>query len=883
MISNIYKIRILLAGIIIALSGCNAREFDYSPEVVDEPLLTVSFTDKDAHTRSLSDQPLTKESLSFFLFEKTDDSTAKFIFSPDVSKTSISKDNNLSNTYNVSFKIPDKEYEGIHMVVLHNYKGLKPTVGQKLSDFSKTHLVDGFKTILSRKSIPFYGLTSFTVDRKQINASVILRNPLAKINFKVDDNLFDDSIHKYMISSLASVRVYRTLDKSSIAVDPLNVDNQGLVFAPTIPSDAQYYLNDGNSSLDIADADKQPLLFDFSSAPLKEYRDQINIPEVFNKPNDLRKNVASIVVGVYLSDPKYSGQQRYYRLDFAEYETNNLTPKKFLSVLRNHIYNFTLGGVQTEGTDDPTEALEAPSSIWLDLQVWNDEDLSSIINGEYYLSMESSDIKLDYIQGSSSSIPFKTNIEGDLESSIRLSWGDAQEATSDYFTARVVSRNGGHFIEIQSKNENASAVALEDILHVYVMNHSFKFKVIQKDKRPDFYISQTDYSVNGVYVRNQNLVDGVHTIRVRLYARNKSERLNGLKYEITANPMEGLYIDDLSGYFDNVKLEVESGLQYQDVLINIKGMSPYAKNKRLTILATGKEESYLNAIIPYAYIPKKVLGLFGSSSTNKLSQNQGFSRLIGSPENFGLDVNSLVKAEPISYVESSDANLQGLIQRENPDVIIWGDGYALSQSQAQILRNYMTARNDLGGPGVVLGLNGTQSSVVALFSALGMTSGSPSSVSLSHTYNSISGGNAGLTQNRYRLPVYDWDLGVNGSFGALGTRYIQLSSSDLSLTNLNFEYVLKYTGNLAFGQSKDRFDYAVSSCRLVGYPLFWVGSNKFLDSAQWLFSGNKLNNYPETKYTESKEIYDMKLTTNSVFFANMLEWSFHTAEYGLNN
>ena len=98
-------------------------------------------------------------------------------------------------------------------------------------------------------------------------------------------------------------------------------------------------------------------------------------------------------------------------MDFAEYTKGEIGPKSFRSVLRNHIYNFTLGGAQTPGTGDPDEALTAPSSLWLDLQVWNQEDISSIVNGEYYFRMESSDIKLGYQAGSSISIPYKTNIK----------------------------------------------------------------------------------------------------------------------------------------------------------------------------------------------------------------------------------------------------------------------------------------------------------------------------------------------------------------------------------------------------------------------------------------------------------------------------------------
>ena len=884
MTQYIYKLKNILFALILVFSGCNSTDFDSASIETDEvTTINISFKDEGVQTRSNSgqaDSSLSKETLSFFLFKKDEQGDTRFLLAPDMDKVTVSKDNTQENTYNISFKIPDARYGKVLMVALKNYEGPNPSKLQSNPEFCEANLIANYKDLIQDNNVVLYGDTEFDGNKKNINAKIQLINPLARVDINIDHSKFPEAIYTYTVKSIASVRVYRPQSQSSLYYNHTHLNTQGSIIKPNVPVTSKYYLSNGQASSDLAEADKLPIIYDLSNAPVTEYENHILLSEIENKEDAQRKDVASIIVGVYLENPEYAGQQRYYRLDFAEYTKGEIGPKSYRSVLRNHIYNFTLGGAQTPGTGNPDEALTAPSSLWLDLKVWNQEEISSIVNGEYYFRMESSDIKLGYQAGSSISIPYKTNIKEDLSSIIELVWGDNSTVDNQHFTASVNTIN--QTITIETKAENTTAQQNTSELHLRIMNHAFKLKISQMDRRPDFYISQTAYTVNGVYVRNKPLIEGEHTVTVRLYARNKNEVIKDLKYELSATEIEGIYIDNIIGIFDNVQVD-ERGVQYQDITLNIKGKSTYPKNKRLTILAIGKEESFLNANIPYAYIPKKVLGLFGTSSANKLSSNTNFKKLISSTENYGLENSSKVKAEEIIYMETSSNNLAAEIQANKPDVIIWGDGYTLNQDQATALKNFMTKRNDLNGPGVVLAMNANVSSVSTLFSQLQVNQGSISNISMSHNYNSISPGSQADTQDRYRLPVYDWDLGVSGSFGELGTRYIQLPSNSISLTNLKFEYVLKYTGNLAYGQNKDKYDYAVSSCRLSHYPLFWVGSNSFLDNKQWKFEGNKIVNTPTTEYNSSGEIYKMKLTTNSIFFANLLEWAFKTSEYGLNN
>ncbi|WP_018109937.1 hypothetical protein [Bacteroides propionicifaciens] len=876
------NIKTILFALIVVLSGCNSEDNINTDSPSEDALLTISFRDKAtaSNSKTTVNQELTKESLSFFLFQKKENGTDEFVFSPQQDRTSISKDLSSEHTYKIKCKIPDKDYGTIYLMALKDYKGPKPIARQSSESFSKTNLINLYSGILNTQNHTLYGTSEFKTNRRFISTSLKLINPLAKINLSVDETLYDATNHNYKIKNIASVRVYRSYDRSAIYIDPANLNSSGDVLRPTIPSDVKYNMNNGQSTSSIEEADKSPLLYDLSSSPATTYNDAIFIPEVKHTPKQLRKDVTSVVVGVYLENPEYAGQQRYYRADFAKYDDGDPTPQEFYSILRNHSYSFIFAGAKTPGTEEPEEALNAKSSLWLNLEVWNDQELSSVINGEYYFSMKSSDIKLPFTEGSSITIPYKTNINGDLNSSMKLTWDNGTSNENEYFEAYLNTQTKSIVITTKAENTDQQRTAT---LHINLMNHAFRVKVYQAERRPNFYISPTNYTVSGVYVRNQALIEGTHTLRVRLYAKTKNEKLNGLTYALSASEIEGVYIEETIGTFDNVMVDAQNGLDYQDVVLNIKGLSTRAKNKRLTVLATGQEESYLNAIIPFAYTPKKILGLYGSSSKNKLSDSSSFIKLITNTVNYGTATNSTVKAEQITYRESSDNNLAALIQSEKPDVIIWGDGYSLNRDQTIALKNFMTQRNELGAPGIVLAFNANPTHVISLFTILGVTSGTPKAISLNTKFNTITPNRGDYLHNRYRLPVYDWDLGVNGSFGALGTKYIKLDpDNSTSLTNLSFGEVLKYTGNVPFGKKTDKFDYATSACRLASLPLFWVGANKFLSEEQWLFdSDNRLANEGEVKYTASKELYSMRLTTNSVFFANLLEWAFYTSEYGL--
>ena len=871
------NIKTLLLTLLLALIGCTSND-ELDTIDLNTSQLSVKFITRDSissNTRSKNTQ-LDAESLSFFLFHEINPGETSFVFTPESSRVSIEKIPNTSDKYLANFKIPGRNYGDIQLLVLANYEGRNPNLGESIDDFNENNLIITHSGKIGSDNKPMWGVTTFNTGTNAIETEVTLLRSLARVNIAITDAK-DDS--EFDIQSITSVYVYRTLNKSTFYVDEGNLSIGGEATSPTIPANAEYNLNNGGSTASISEAEQEPLFYDFKNAPITECLNTIYLPENFHESDALRNEVVTLVVGLNIKGKGEESQERFYRMDFAHYDKGDLKPKDYFSILRNHSYLFQLQGVSTEGEPNPEEALKSKSSLWLEVKKWEDNSIESINNGHYFFGIESSTIELSHEKNSEIIIPFKTNIpEADLSEAIIAAWNGV-DPTSSAFEMFVDVYN--KTITIHTKNANPTAEPIIHDLSLTVLNHVFSFEVMQLHKTADYIISQTfDNEVNGVYVRNQELVSGVHTATVRLYATDKSVDLTNLRYTFKAEPVQGIFAK-VVGLFDDVKLE--NGLQYQDVTFDIQGMSTEPKNKILTLVTDGISATFLNLEIPYAYRTKTILGLFGNSNPNRLSNNTNFKKLINSAPNFGLDQTSVIKSEPIKYVESSSTDILDLIRTHNPDVIIWGAGYSLNATQISHLKNYVNNLNDLNAPGVVLGMN-TSSDIISMLSALDATSGQSGMLSLNNdNWGVITPSDDALTHYRYRLPVYDWDRAVNGLFGPVGTKSTQMKSTDKCVTSLRMEKVLKYTGNLPFAQSRNRYDYGFSMFRLAENAFFWVGSDEFLSDNQWTFSGDKLINCDDQVYesTRTEPIYNLRLTDNGFFFANLLDWAFHTSEYGL--
>ena len=687
---------------------------------------------------------------------------------------------------------------------------------------------------------------------------------------------------QFEMLDISSVRIYRTWNRSTYYVDSNHLSGAGTVTTPTIPENVEYNLHTGRATSSITEADKDPLLYDFSSSPIREITNHIYIPEAQHTSDAKRDQVVAIVVGVHLNNSTLENEERFYRIDFANYNKGSLEPTEFFSILRNHSYLFQLSGAMDKGEATPEEALHAKSSLFIDIIAWEEFSVEVVNNGQYSFGIEVSDIILNEKVDSSIQIPFKTNLsDGELKESFIFKWNDNKEMSETFDIQININRRN---IVIKTKKENNTNHPIKEILYLTVLNHVFTFDVTQVNRTPDYIISQRNWKINGVYVRNKPLEPGINTAQIRLYAANNEVNLKGLPYSIEAKEVEGVFVK-AEGVFDNI--QIENGLQYQDITIDIEGVSSKPKNKNLTLVTNGYTASFLNLEIPYAYRSKTIVGLFGHTSSNKLSTNANFKKLFRTSENFGVANHSTVKVEQVDYIESESSDIQSLIDTHKPDILILGEDYhILSPNQLSSLLNFINTRNDLGAPGVIIFMN-TSPTITNFLNDLGAATNSTNIETLKiRSFDAIHPQDDGNTDYRYHLPVYDWDKVVNGAFGSLGTKYIQLSEKAIGITNLRMEKVLKFTGNLPFGKkhySNDRrVDYATSSLRLADYALLWVGSDDFLASNQWLYNSDKLvNRFALTYSSTVEENKKMVYCNNSLFFANALHWAMHTSEYGL--
>ena len=879
------KINTLLYLLLFTVIGCTSN--DHLETISHEGTqLSVRFiasgdTDEteDSKNKTRVNRQLSSQDLSFYLFQKDNKGNTSFVFAPEKSKIEVNKTSTTAEEYIAHFKIPGQNYGNIILVSLANYYGSDPSMGQSIESFQNENLIKIHSGIISSKHKPMWGTSEFKTNSNNIRTEVALIRALARVNIELVDTR---SEAQFEMLDISSVRIYRTWNRSTYYVDSNHLNNSGTVTSPTIPQNVEYNLHTGTATSSITEADKYPLLYDFSSTPVKDITNLIYIPEAQHASDAKRDQVVAIVVGVHLNNDTQENEERFYRIDFANYNKGSLEPTNFFSILRNHSYLFHLSGAMDKGEATPEEALNAKSSLLIDIIAWEDFNVEVVSNGQYSFGIEVSDIVLNEKAGSSIQIPFKTNLsDGELNESFIFKWNDNKD-TSDIFDIQInINRRN---IVIKTKTENNTNHPIKEILYVTVLNHVFTFEVTQVNRTPDYIVSQKNWKVNGVYVRNKPLEPGIHTANIRLYAANKEVNLEGLPYSIEAKEIEGIFVK-AEGIFDNI--QIEDGLQYQDITIDIQGKSNKPKNKNLTLVTDGYSASFLNLEIPYAYRPKTIVGFFGSSSTNKLSTNSNFKKLFNTSANFGVTENSAVKVEKVEYIESESYDIQSVIDSHKPDILILGEDYhIMSPSQLTALLDFIVTRNDLGAPGVVIFMN-TSPSITNLLMNLNATTNSTNIEKLKvRAFDAIHPQDDGNTDYRYHLPVYDWDKVVNGAFGSLGTKYIQLNENAIGITNLRMEKLLKFTGNLPFGKkhySNDRrVDYATSSLRLADYALLWIGSDDFLKSNQWLYNSDKLVNRFELTYNSKVEgNKGMVYCNNSLFFANALHWAMHTSEYGL--
>lgn len=207
--------------------------------------------------------------------------------------------------------------------------------------------------------------TAFTGDK-----SVKLTRAIARVDVKLDaavDNF-----------ELTSVDVYNYNVAGSLAPKASEWDTG--IFTPNVPSLAlkrgplKYNNEDGKEEIDEINNKCVGEIYLF------EAENHTDVAHATKK--NLLERTCLVVGGKYNGDSKPT----YYRIDFVKEEEDT---QKYLDVLRNYKYVFSIGNVSGPGYEDSETAFKStPINIEAEVLDWNTEGGDVEFDGQYYLSVK---------------------------------------------------------------------------------------------------------------------------------------------------------------------------------------------------------------------------------------------------------------------------------------------------------------------------------------------------------------------------------------------------------------------------------------------------------------------------------------------------------------
>ena len=894
---------------IICLSSCiNDSELSFKAQTTKTLSL---YLKAPLSTRAEADNEdlLTNKNLRIYVFSTENGMPNKLavVAKPENYTVTLDSSSGLTNRYKIDFKIPSSSKGELAGCILVNSKfngNYTPTSGDSYEEFCKA-LEHKITVKLAPKDLtPLAGIFFFNPDDAKVGTDIKLVRAFARARFTLDH--IKATSKKYDFKSIEEVKIFRAHDSYAI-LPKFSIDNYGdIKYELTTPLGGKYLLENSNNlqtTDDVTIADQFPLTYKYGNNAQSTRDNEIILCEEHLASDGARDQVLTAIIGVKLDTPDIL-DTRYYRVDFSKYDEQG-KPIDFSSIIRNKVYSISLAGANTSGSGEPEEALTEESVLFVGFKEWDEYNIDGEnLNGQYYFNLKSGDVSMGFQASSSIDLSYETDIsDAEIENNAVIKWltPEGQELpASRYFKLKPDFAN--KTLVVTPIKENGTKDDWTELLEVKIFNHLFKISVTQFHK-PATYQFDTKYTkVNGVYVKGRNNDDYEENyVEVKLYSAERAS-IENLSFRITSPKVDGIYIDE-KGEFGTVQSEQIGGATVYSKIVKLKvrGTSTEAKDKTFVLESDGVVPSYLKITIPFAYTPKKILGIYQSNDPERLSNNPGFKKLIefsnNQNPNFGLITVSSVKAEQITYKESNMVITENSLVAEQPDVLIIGR--ALTSSEATALYDYTSKRtltNSRGGKTAIIVMNGDDSIFPLLIKNETFKTASASSIGLlngpvkrgSMTFNTISGlSPQERGQYRYFLPFYDWDNISNGSFGKLGTLFPKLSKNGLAIMNLRYDKTIKYTGMLPYAidiRDREKRDWAYSMFRLTDIPVLWIGDKAFVNNQQeWGYgTDGKIMQLVDNRYYKcSSEPYiDLGMAYNGFVFANILEWAFHTSEYG---
>ena len=551
---NIYRIALyhLLVMTLFIFSSCvNDSIYESDTSSGDKVSLQINLASpaSSLNTRSQASQEIIDiENTQVLVFEALDSGEEVFRY-----KASIVK-NNGANRFTIEAKTSSRGEKYRFVVITHGDQQTIADGTSKLDALSRFKFAVAGKWNMNNatpQAMPLWGETTRTIEvKREQDLRILLHMALAKVdvglNFKPQTQ--DEQTTEVIGLSnfkLKSVRVYRTKNLGHIASSFENMDPTHNSFEkPHIPTEAEYNLSDGTSSMDLNKADQMPLYYEVDLTQHPKGADklvqQIFIPESYLLPSTPSMDeVPCLVVGGYYGEKNIASDnpvETFYRMDFADYKTAGGAIEKYKHVLRNNRYVFNIRSVANPGFPDEETALRAiPANIDIEVQEWSENLLNFHTQGKYHFGVENREVEIptnDFT--GTGEMPNEAVLSEDqkayvwtkigytvnlpIEQATKV-WDSSGNEKSDLFDM-IIDKDFFWFgakPNIPQPGVLEPNVNLEDVLTIKLLDMEMTINVKQEGLNTIYLIDCDNITVNGKY-REGGKLNYTHTIDLTIRA-----------------------------------------------------------------------------------------------------------------------------------------------------------------------------------------------------------------------------------------------------------------------------------------------------------------------------------------------------------------------------
>ena len=718
------------------------------------------------------------------------------------------------------------------------------------------------------------------------------------LNFVIDNGKLTEQVYGISDFKLAEVFVFRTYDKGYVA--PLSGYAAGMV---SVPSGASRH--DDNSPLDYI----IPV-----TGGVNRYVREIYVPEADLQQIPDNDNTHCIVVGGYYQN---SSVVSYYRLDFAKDVGNGV--RDYLPILRNHRYVFNITQVNGPGFSSAVSALKSMPTVGnvnYDLIAWDATIHEMETQGQYYFGIDNRNLLAEAPSTNSApnnkfTVRYQTNYPLSVADPISLVWASTQDgngATSDETGASSRAFEAqwlqdGKNILITVNNDNLTSALITDTLYVYAGPFVKKIVVQQKYYDVNYSIDCSSISMKGAYKRGITLNSSAHYITLSITADNRAMQGHSYVIETTDPHNHGIRFH-AEGIFDFTGIPDGSPLRIDNICLTGSGTLSAPDEERvfsLPIVSNSPSGPSCEVTIKLA-IPRMsvlVISELDSEYGYAISDmNSGAGKILASPNNFGVEDNSIVEVEGFSFISYNSENNSDFSLSTTNDAYKWLTGENNGGKIADIvyLANHMsfnerTSRllvDYLDKGGVIVAFNedfSIRTFANTLFERTNISSSSFSPAGSVYPFPANPYFDLSEKDLQNVLHRFEDDPILNGSFGDVRDKqWGEDANTSMHLNNLPsdsdltvYSYYLNISLDIPFMSmgAVNGFKYESKDRNII-----WFGDGGFMASNLGMPLESQVS-YPlnwnvETFFPEPKLLYgNVRLMPvyNSVVFCNIMAWA----------